>query len=85
MPPQITKEAVEAASISVGNKATLAGGSAAAVSTFLHSNMGVLVGIALGVLGYITSLYFQWRRDRREQREFEKRMKKLQTQPGDLQ
>ena len=85
MPPQITKEAVEAATISAGNKVTLAGSGAAAVSTFLHSNLGVVAGIALGVLGYLTSLYFQWRRDRREQREYEKRMKKLQTQPGDLQ
>jgi hypothetical protein len=85
MSDQITREAVESALISAGNKTVLAGGSAAAVSDFLQSNLGVTVGIAIGILGYLTSLYFQWSRDRRERAEHKRRMRTLPpTQPGDL-
>jgi hypothetical protein len=98
MPPEITKEAVETAAISVSNKATIVGGSGAALSTFLHSNLLGLAGVALAVLGFLTSLYFQKRRDLREQRLLEmeeqeddrrerehvRRMEKMMSKPVPL-
>lgn len=88
---QITKEAVEAVLIPAGNKATWLGGGGAALMSFLHSNMGVLSGIVIALLGYFTSLYFQRRRDRREERELamverlhERQMEKLRSRPAPL-
>lgn len=97
MPP-FTKEAAEAATISVSNKATIVGGGGAALSTFLHSNLLGLIGVALAVLGFLTSLYFQKRRDLREQRLLEmeeqeddrrerehvRRMEKMMSKPVPL-
>ena len=78
-------DAVENVSISVGNKAAPAGGAAAAVSDLFHNNMGFWAGVAIGVLGWATSAFFQWRRDRREERLLNRQLDKLKTQPGDLQ
>lgn len=95
---QLTKEAVEAALIPAGNKATILGGGGAAISTFLHNNILGLAGVALAVLGFLTSLYFQKRRDMREQRLLEmeeqeddrrerehvRRMEKMMSKPVPL-
>lgn len=85
---QITKEAVEAVLIPAGNKATWLGGGGAALMSFMQSNMGVLSGILIALLGYLTSLYFQHRRDRREERQFameerehQRRMEKMASMP----
>lgn len=87
----ITKEAVETAAISAGNKAAVVGGGGAAVSSFLHSNAGWITGVLIGILGLLVSAYFQQRRDRREefiflmqQRESERRMEKMRTAPSPL-
>jgi Lysis protein S. len=92
MPPnQITKEAVEAVLIPAGNKVTWLGSGGAAVMSFLHSNLGVLSGILIAVLGYLTSLYFQRRRDKREERqlameerEHQRRMERMRSRPVPL-
>ncbi|WP_137921701.1 holin [Hydrogenophaga sp. 2FB] len=92
------KEAVEAATIYVSNKLTFLGGGTAAVFGFLHQNMVAICGFALGVLGFITNLYFQKRRDMREQRlrelaeleedrrerEHVRRMQKMMSRPAPL-
>lgn len=84
MSPPIAKEAVEAVSISVGTKATFLGGGGAALSSFLHSNFLGICGVLIAALGYFTSLYFQKRKDAREQIEHERRMKRLETRPSPL-
>ncbi len=87
----ITKEAVEAVLIPAGNKVTWIGGGGAAVMSFLHSNAGWISGILIGLLGYLTSVYFQRRRDKREERQLameellhERQMEKLRTKPSPL-
>lgn len=91
-------DAVEAATIALSNKATYVGGGTAAVLGFMHQNMVAICGIALGVLGFLTNLYFQKRRDQREQRlrelaeqdddrrerEHLRRMQKMMSQPAPL-
>lgn len=91
MPNSITKEAVETAAISIGNKVAIVGGSGGAVLSFLHQNMVAISGISLGLLSYLTSVYFQSRRDRREaaaraedRAEHIRRMEKMRTSPSPL-
>ncbi len=77
-------DAVENVSINVGSKAAPAGGATAAVSDLLHNNLGFWVGVVIGVLGWATSAFFQWRRDRREELLLDRQLDKLKTKPGDL-
>lgn len=74
------KHAVEQAAIATANKVTLAGGGTAAVAGVAEKvgagslDIVGMCGLGLAVLGYLTSLYFQWRRDRREHYESNWRM-----------
>lgn len=62
------QEAVEATAIAAGNKA-MAGGAATTVGSWaLSSEGGVAIGVFIALLGYLTSLYFGHRRDKREAR-----------------
>lgn len=81
----LTKEAIEAASITISNKVTYLGGGTAAVMGFLHANLVAVCGIALGILGFLTNFYFQKRRDAREQRLADRQLEKWQTKPSPLQ
>jgi hypothetical protein len=88
-----TQHGIEAVTIGVSQKVTVAGGTgAAAVGVaekvgavqFVNSNGALdvaaicaLGGLVLAAAGYFTSLYFQWRRDRRESIESEIRRKML--------
>jgi hypothetical protein len=74
------QHSIEALAIGASNKATIAGGATAVVTgsavkagflttaagTFDIAAFCALGGLALAMLGYFTSLYFQARRDRRE-------------------
>lgn len=89
--PQFTKEAVESVLIPAGNKVAWLGGGGAAVMSFLHSNAGWLSGILIGLLGLVTSVYFQRRRDKREERQLameerlhERQMERLRSRPVPL-
>lgn len=84
MTSRIPTEAVEAASISVGTKATFVGGGGAVVSSFLQSNLLGICGLLIAALGYLTSVYFQRRKDARDQIEHERRMRKWDTRPAPL-
>ena len=70
-------QTVDTVLVSVGNKATQAGAGTSLVSWVLSSNFGVWVGILIGVAGFLMQLYFNQRRDKREQAEFEMRMKRM--------
>lgn len=78
------QDAIDAVGIATASKATKVGAGTTVLGWVLSSEFGVLVGVVLGVLGLLTNLWFQHRRDKREQLEHEKRMAKLDSRPGDL-
>ena len=60
--------------ILAGKTATYGGALGAFVSGWTISEIGVVVGIVVGVLGLIFGQYWAWRRDRREAAEQEIKM-----------
>lgn len=80
------QEAFDATAAAFGSKATYTGAATTTASWLLSSEFGVLFGLLLGALGLVINLYFQMRRDLREEREHLRRMDRMKsTQPGDLQ
>ena len=57
---------VESLPIAAGKTATYVGAIGALVGGWTISEIGVVVGIMVGVLGLIFGQYWAWRRDRRE-------------------
>jgi hypothetical protein len=88
-----TQHSVEAITIGASQKLTVGGGAVAAVTgvaekagvaEFVTSTGSLdvagicaLGGLFLAFVGYFTSLYFQWRRDRRESVESDLRRKRM--------
>lgn len=84
-----TQHSIEAVTIATSKNITVAGGGTAAVAGVAEkagvvqfvtgtgsldiAGMCALGGLVLAFLGFLTSLYFQWRRDRRETAEFYRR------------
>ena len=61
----------------VGGKVAAYGGAGTAVVSGLKLHeIGVIIGIVVGVLGLLLSQYWSWRKDRREQREQRARMRR---------
>jgi site-specific recombinase len=76
---QPTEHAMEPLAASAAKAATYAGAGASAVGGFaLSSEEIALVGLLVAIAGFVISAVFQVRRDRREQREHEARMKVLE-------
>lgn len=72
MPEQATLDATLAAA---GSKATYTGAGTFSVGWLLSSEFGILVGLVLGVGGFLVQLYYSRKRDRREQAEHDRRMR----------
>ena len=68
------KDTVEGLPIAAGKTATYGGAIGAFVSGWTISEIGIVVGIVVGVLGLIFGQYWAWRRDRREAAEQEMKM-----------
>lgn len=68
------RDTVEGLPIAAGKTATYGGAIGAFVSGWTISEIGVVVGIVVGVLGLIFGQYWAWRRDRREAAEQEMKM-----------
>lgn len=68
---------LESAIAATASKATYTGASTSAVAWMLSSEFGMLVGIVLGLGGFIVNLYYKRKQDKREQVEHEKKMKSL--------
>ena len=68
------RNTVEDLPIAAGKTATYGGAIGAFVSGWTISEIGVIVGIVVGVLGCIFAQYWAWRRDRREAAEQEIKM-----------
>ena len=84
-------EAVETVSITAGKGAVVIGSGTSAIATFVHANFVGICGLAIAVIGYFTSAYFQKRRDAREQerheldrRLMERQIEKLSSRPAPL-
>lgn len=87
----MTRDAIEATAVALGNKATAGGAVTAAAGGLTKNEWLAVIGTTVAVLGYLTSLYFQHRRDQREARaaqmeeiEHQRRMAQMASRPGDL-
>jgi hypothetical protein len=69
-----SSQTIDATLAAVGNRTAQAGGGTTVASWILSSEFGVLVGIIIGVSGLVMQWYYNRKRDKREQAEFEKRM-----------
>lgn len=68
---QATFDATMAAA---GSKATYTGASASIVGWVLSSEFGILVGLVIGVGGFLVNWYYRHKEDKRQQAEHERRM-----------
>jgi heme exporter protein D len=75
--------AVVGSATTFGTKATYAGSGTALIGGLAANEWLAVVGVLIAVLGFLTNLYFQHRRDKREEREHQRRMDHMATRPGD--
>lgn len=73
----MNREAIEASIAATGSKVTYTGAGGAILGWLLSSEFGILMGVLLGLAGFVVNLYFKLRADRRKQREHEAYMRKL--------
>lgn len=60
----------------LGSKATYTGATMSIMGWVMSSEFGILIGIVLGVAGFIVNWYYRYKQDKREQELFEQQMKK---------
>ncbi len=72
------QSAIDAAIAAYGTKTTAAGGGVSLIGLVTQSWFIGLVGLVIALMGFATNLYFQTKRDRREQREHDARMKEYE-------
>ena len=65
---------LDATLASVGAKATYTGATTSVLSWVLSSEFGILLGVFLGIGGFMVNWYYKAKQDRREQVEHERRM-----------
>ena len=78
------QNAIDTAAAALGSKATYTGAGAATLGWLASSEVSVVLGLAIAILGLLTNLVFQLRRDRREVREHQRRMDHMRTDRGAL-
>jgi hypothetical protein len=61
----------------VGSKTTYGGASVTTVSAFTANEIGVFVGIVIGIAGFLMNWYYSRKRDRREEAEHEMRLQEI--------
>jgi hypothetical protein len=74
---QVTPEqqtAYETTMAAVGSKATYTGASTTVFAWMLSSEFGILLGIMLGLGGFIVNWYYKHKQDKREEVEHARRM-----------
>ena len=71
----------ETAIATVASKATLTGAGLTVGGWLTSSEFGVVAGILIGVIGLVVNYYFRRKSDKREQREYEARMRKMGAEP----
>lgn len=75
------RETIETTVLSLSNKSVFAGSVTSVLGWLAQSGMTALVAMLVAVLGLLINAWFQLRRDRREQREHERRMWLMKTNP----
>lgn len=65
---------VDSALAAIGSKTMFTGAGVTVGAGIVSSDVGVLVGIVLGVVGLLVNWYYRARQDRREQAAHDKRM-----------
>ena len=73
--------AAEATTIAITSQVTKAGGITSAVAWLADNGYVALIGLFLAATSLLINVYFQWKRDKREHREFERRMWLMKTAP----
>ncbi len=71
---QAASHTVDATMAALGSKATYTGAGASIMGWMLSSEFGVLIGLLLGVGGFLINWYYKAKEDRRQQREHDRRM-----------
>lgn len=69
-----TTHTIDAALAAAGSKATYTGAGMTISGWLLSSEFAVLVGILIGVGGFLVNWYYRHKEDRRQQAEHERRM-----------
>lgn len=64
----------EATMATAGTKATYTGATTSVLGWVLSSEFGILVGVTLGVGGFVVNWYYRHKQDKREQAEHDRRM-----------
>lgn len=59
----------------IGSKATYTGATTSILGCIMSSEFGILVGIVLGVGGFLVNWYYKYKQDKREQELHDQRMK----------
>ncbi|CAM2154489.1 Holin [Paraburkholderia tropica] len=68
--------------ISPSEAVSYAGSGVAVGSSLTLTDIGVIVGIATAVLTFALNAIFMWRKDRREQRESDERLREMEGHDG---
>lgn len=77
----VQRETIEATVLSLSNKSIVAGSVTSVLGWLAQSGMTALVAMLVAVLGLLINAWFQLRRDRREEREHQRRMWLMKTNP----
>lgn len=64
----------DASMAAAGSKATYTGATTSVVGWMLSSEFGILVGVVLGLGGFIVNWYYRHKQDKRDQAEHDRRM-----------
>lgn len=70
-----THGAFDTAMAAFGSKATYTGATTSILGWIMSSEFGILIGIVLGVGGFIVNWYYKAKQDKREQELHDRRMK----------
>lgn len=75
MKDQVAQHAFDATVASTATKVTYTGAGMTISGWFLSSEFAVLMGVIIGVAGFIVNWYYRHKEDRRQQAEHERRMR----------
>lgn len=82
--PMDRQTAIEATVSSYATKTMGTGGATALAGGLTSNEYMAIAGVILAALGFLTNLWFQHRRDKREEVEHNRRMEQMASERGDL-